>query len=57
MATHSSVFAWRIPWSEKPGGYTTWGCKELDMTERPTLSHLYFLTHKFRLNKSQGGHS
>ena len=20
MATHSSVFAWRIPWTEKPGG-------------------------------------
>ena len=20
MATHSSIVAWRIPWSEKPGG-------------------------------------
>ena len=20
MATHSSVLAWRIPWTEKPGG-------------------------------------
>jgi len=20
MATHSSIFAWRIPWTEKPGG-------------------------------------
>ena len=20
MATHSSIFAWRIPWAEKPGG-------------------------------------
>ena len=20
MATHSSVLAWRIPWSEEPGG-------------------------------------
>ena len=20
MATHSSVFAWRIPWTEEPGG-------------------------------------
>ena len=20
MATHSSIFAWEIPWTEKPGG-------------------------------------
>ena len=20
MATHSSIFAWRIPWAEEPGG-------------------------------------
>ena len=20
MATHSSIFAWKIPWAEKPGG-------------------------------------
>ena len=33
MATHSSVLAWRIPWTEEPGGYSPWGCKELDMTE------------------------
>ena len=22
MATHSSILAWRIPWSEEPGGYS-----------------------------------
>ena len=22
------------PWTEKPGGYSPWGCKELDMTEQ-----------------------
>ena len=22
MATHSSVLAWRIPWTEEPGGYS-----------------------------------
>ena len=32
MAIHSSILAWRIPWTEKPGGYSPWGCKELDMT-------------------------
>ena len=38
MATHSSILAWRIPWTEEPGRlYSPWGCKELDMTERLTL--------------------
>ena len=30
MATHSSVLAWRIPWTEEPGGLQSIG---LDMTE------------------------
>ena len=33
MATHSSVLAWRIPWTEEPGGYSSEGSKESDMTE------------------------
>ena len=28
MATHSSILAWRIPWTEVPGSYSPWGCKE-----------------------------
>ena len=33
MATHSSILAWEIPWTEKPGGITVHGVsKELDMT-------------------------
>ena len=34
MATHSSVLAWRIPWTEEPGGYSPWGRKESDTAER-----------------------
>ena len=33
MATHSSILAWRIPWTEKPGGYSPLGHKELVTTE------------------------
>ena len=33
MAAHSSVFAWRIPWTEEPGGLHSWGHTELDETE------------------------
>ena len=33
MATHCSILAWKIPWTEEPGGYSAWGRKELDTTE------------------------
>ena len=33
MATHSSILAWKIPWTEEPGKLPPWGCKELDTTE------------------------
>ena len=33
MATHSSIRAWKIPWTEKSGGLQSMGRKELDMTE------------------------
>ena len=36
MATHSSVLAWKIPWSEKPGGLQSMVRKRLDTTERLT---------------------
>ena len=39
MATYFSIFAWRIPWMEEPGGlYSPWGPKELDMTNTFTFS-------------------
>ena len=38
MATRSSIFAWRIPWSEESGKLHSWGHKELDTTEGLTLS-------------------
>ena len=33
MATHSSILAWKIPWTEEPVGYNPWGCKESEATE------------------------
>ena len=38
VAAHSSILAWRILWTEEPGGYSPWGCKESDSTEKQTLS-------------------
>ena len=38
MGTHSSILAWKIPWTEEPGRlYSLWGRKELDTTEQ--LNH------------------
>ena len=34
MATHSSILAWKIPWTEDPGRpQCPWGHREWDMTE------------------------
>ena len=42
MATHSSILAWKIPWTEEPGGlYSPWGHKESDTTERLTHTHTH----------------
>ena len=49
MAIHSSILAWRIPWTEEPGGlYSTWDRKELNMTEWLTHTH-----HKAEVLKCQ----
>ena len=32
MATHSSILAWRIPWTEEPGRIQFMGLQELDTT-------------------------
>ena len=32
-ATHSSILAWRIPWTEEPGGLQFTGGKQSDTTE------------------------
>ena len=44
MATHSSILAWKIPWTEEPDRlYSPWGRKESDMTEQ--LKHTHTHTH------------
>ena len=40
IATHSSILAWKIPWTEEPGSYSSWGHKESD-----TIEQLYFHFH------------
>ena len=40
MATHSSLLAWEIPWTEEPGGLQSMGSQESDM--RVTNTHVRF---------------
>ena len=42
MATYSSILAWRITWTEEPGGYSPCGHRESDMTEH---THTHTHTH------------
>ena len=37
MATHSSIFAWGIQWTEEPGRRQSMGSQELDTSQR--LNH------------------
>ena len=44
MATQSSILAWKVPWTEEPGGlYSPWGHKESDKTERLTRLLLLYI--------------
>ena len=38
MATHSSMLAWRIPWTEESGRLQSMGLQELDTAE-PYMPH------------------
>ena len=40
MVTHSSIHAWKIPWTEEPGGLQSMGSQESDTTERLLLWQL-----------------
>ena len=39
MATHSSILAWRIPWTEEPGGLQFTGSQRVRQTERLHLEN------------------
>ena len=48
IATHCSSLAWRIPWTEEPGGlqsYSPWRRKESDTTKATQHCTVYIYTH------------
>ena len=52
MATHSSTLAWRIPWTEDPGGLQSMGWQS-----QTQLSDFIFSFHLHALEKEMAIHS
>ena len=46
MATHSNILAWKIPWTEEPGGLWSLGSQ--------TVGHDWALMHTYKQNISMG---
>ena len=53
MAPRSSTFAWRIPWTEEPGGLQSMGVAK----SRTQLSDFTFTFHFYALEKEMATHS
>ena len=43
MATHSSILAWRIPWTEEPGGLQSMESHRVRHDRATSLSTFFFL--------------
>ena len=43
MATHSSIIAWRIPWTQEPGGLESMGLQRVGVNERQTACAAFYL--------------
>ena len=39
MAAHSSILAWKIPWTQEPGELNPWSPKEWDTTEQLSIAY------------------
>ena len=53
MAPHSSTLAWKIPWTEEPGGLQSMGVAK----SRTRLSNFTFTSHFHALEKEMAPHS
>ena len=56
MATHSSTLAWKIPWTEEPGGLPSMGSHGVAKSQTQ-LSDFTFTFHFHALEKEMATHS
>ena len=52
MATHSSIFAWRIPWTEEPGGLQSMGLQRVGYD---WVTSLFFLVNLMAAQSTLSG--
>ena len=52
MATHSSILAWKIPWTEGPGGLQSMVCKDSNTTEYTHVSRMAVLCKRLNEGKN-----
>ena len=47
MATHSSILAWRIPWTEEPDGLQSMGSRRFnhDLVTNPPSPYIFFINN------------
>jgi len=50
MATHSSILAWRIPWTEEPGGPQSMGSQNQTRLSN-SLTHTHTHTHTHTMGR------
>ena len=49
METHSSILAWRIPWTEEPDGLLSMRSQTVDMAEQLTLENILLYLNCLKL--------
>ena len=52
MPVLSSVLAWKVPWTEEPGGLQSMGSQESDTTERLNRRHQFYYKCYLQLSVS-----
>ena len=56
-APHSSALAWKIPWTEEPGGLQSMGSLRVGHDWATSLSFLTFISHFHALEKEMATHT
>ena len=54
MATHSSILAWKIPWTEEPAGQNVFGYEPLNLNEWIKEGHMKIVksVHRDTIDKA-----
>ena len=59
VATHSSILAWKIPWTEEPGGYSPWDHKIVkhDLATKQNNNTILYFSKYTILTLKQNSHA